>query len=405
MALIMSNCSKDDELSNNQDSDWEIVQGPDEIIADGLIRVDNLLYQVNEDKTCTLLSSQEVTNESDWTSKRYFSSFPYPVFDIPDKVSLNGNTYQVTKVVLTGDTPYEKDNHIGEVKYLSLPSTVLTYYGSDDTNLISLTIGANVRKVSNVRAMKIFWLPNTPPDGYSQAYGKVQYASTIAYGDDVIVYPHLSSMFSIEGISYVMTNPAERKCNLMGVFAPPSGDIKCNGSVTKDGISFDVENIEQFAFYGCTNIADVSLSNIGSIGGYAFYGCADIANASLTNIDSIGDYTFYGCTNITDVSLSNIDNIGNHTFDGCSKLSNVRLDNISVIGNSCFYGCGITKITIPETVSSIDEAAFKHCENLEEITFLDGDKELYLQINFDAKGFDIFSLLFCIYSDSANEVV
>ena len=57
MAFLVSSCSKDDELWNDPDSDYdvEIVQGPDEIIADGLIRVNNLLYQVNEDKTCTLI--------------------------------------------------------------------------------------------------------------------------------------------------------------------------------------------------------------------------------------------------------------------------------------------------------------------------------------------------------------
>ena len=77
MAFLMSSCSKDDEPWNDpdSDSDWEIVQGPDEIIADGLIRVNNLLYQVNEDKTCTLISFKEVYNESDWTYKKYFSKF------------------------------------------------------------------------------------------------------------------------------------------------------------------------------------------------------------------------------------------------------------------------------------------------------------------------------------------
>ena len=109
MAFLMSSCSKDDEPWNDpdSDSDWEIVQGPDEIIADGLIRVNNLLYQVNEDKTCTLISFKEVYNESDWTYKKYFSKFPYPVFDIPEKVTLKGNTYQVTAVELSGATPYE----------------------------------------------------------------------------------------------------------------------------------------------------------------------------------------------------------------------------------------------------------------------------------------------------------
>lgn len=334
MAFLVSSCSKDDELWNDPDSDYdvEIVQGPDEIIADGLIRVNNLLYQVNEDKTCTLIKSQTVYNESGWTDKRYYSKFPYPVFDIPDKVTLRGNTYQVTAVNLSGGAPNEKDNHIREVKYLSIPSSVLSYTGGSDLGLISLSIGANVRQVSDVRANKIFWLPNTPPSGYSGASGSVQYASSSAYGSEVIIYPHLSSIFSVEGISYVMTNPAERKCDLIGVFAPSADNIKCNGTITKDGISFDIENIAQYAFYGCTNIADVSISNI--------------------------------------------DNIGDFTFSGCTKLSNVSLDNIKTIGNSCFSKCAFSKISIPGTVSTIGSAAFEDCENLAEVTLQDGDGKL-----------------------------
>ena len=68
MAFLMSSCSKDDQPWDDP-SDWEIVQGPDEIITDGLIRVNNLLYQVNEDKTCKLIKSHSVYNESDWTYK------------------------------------------------------------------------------------------------------------------------------------------------------------------------------------------------------------------------------------------------------------------------------------------------------------------------------------------------
>ncbi|MDE6452578.1 MAG: hypothetical protein K2L27_00070 [Muribaculaceae bacterium] len=270
MAFLMSSCSKEDEPWNEPDSDSDrvIVQGPDEIITDGLIRVNNLLYQVNDDKTCTLISYQEVYNESDWTPKMYLSKFPYPVFDIPEKVTLKGNTYQVTAVNLSVGAPYEKDNHIREVKYLSIPSSVLSYQGGYYLDLISLSIGANVRQVSYVKAEKIFWLPNTPPSGYSKASGSVQYASSSAYGSEVIIYPHLSSMFSVDGISYVMTNPAERKCDLVGVFSPPADNIKCNGTITKDGISFDVENIAQYAFgefirhYPC-RLESLTFGNIG----------------------------------------------------------------------------------------------------------------------------------------------
>ena len=62
-----------------------------------------------------------------------------------------------------------------------------------------------------------------------------------------------------------------------------------------------------------------------SIGDYAFYGCTNLTNVTIPDgITSIGDYAFYGCTNLTTVTIpSTVTSIGKDAFAECPKLSEI----------------------------------------------------------------------------------
>ncbi|MCM1310815.1 MAG: leucine-rich repeat domain-containing protein [Bacteroides sp.] len=333
--MCLQSCGKDEEPSWNDDnSESEIGQGPDQVIGDNLIRVDNLLYEINEDGTCTLLYSKYAYDKND-NAHLYFSTFPTPEFNIPENITLGEDKYQVSSVNLNGEEPYEKENNAENIKYMTIPSSVLSYIGSYCIYPTTLTIGANVRSVSNAKAEKIFWLPNTPPSGYNNSYASVQYASSTAYGSSVIIYPHLSSLFTVNEIAYVMSDPANRRCDMVGAFSPISGNIETDGTVTKDGITFTIDKIAQYAFFGCENIHKVSISNI---------------------------------TDIED-----------NAFSDCSNLREVYLSNILTMGDGCFSGCAFSTFIIPGSVTSLGTGAFLDCTNLSELSFADGDGTLYIK--------------------------
>ena len=46
--------------------------------------------------------------------------------------------------------------------------------------------------------------------------------------------------------------------------------------------------------------------------------------------------------------------------------------SLKSINKYAFYGAGLTKILIPESVATIEEDAFGHCENLTEVTLPNG---------------------------------
>ena len=67
------------------------------------------------------------------------------------------------------------------------------------------------------------------------------------------------------------------------------------------------------------------------------------------NVTSIENYTFYQCWNLTNVTIpNNVTRIGKTVFYDCRNLTNV---------------------TIPNSVTNVESDAFLNCSNLENVTF------------------------------------
>ena len=87
-------------------------------------------------------------------------------------------------------------------------------------------------------------------------------------------------------------------------------------------------------------------------------------------LTTISVMTFYDC-GLTEVVIPNtVTSIGNAAFRSCSGLTEVTIPNsVTSIGSSAFMSCsGLTEVTIPNSVTSIGTDAFDHCSALTEIT-------------------------------------
>ena len=201
--------------------------------------------------------------------------------------------------------------------------------------------------VSNIK--KTIWLTNTPPNNYDQAAGVINYVSNDQYKfsnpySATVVYPQLSSMFTRDGIKYVVI------------------DIP---SLTCDAID-------------CVYNESAELTKLGPTVDY---------NAKRTfKVLNVMPYTCCGNTFIKNVELGEgLPYIDDHVFDGCTNLQSVKLpETIAGLGISSFQDCAsLTEIAIPSATSIVMYNAFKGCNSLQNVTMNDGTDPLTLAYNDD----------------------
>ncbi|MCR4710156.1 MAG: leucine-rich repeat domain-containing protein [Clostridiales bacterium] len=86
--------------------------------------------------------------------------------------------------------------------------------------------------------------------------------------------------------------------------------------------------------------------------------------------------SFYGCPNLETVIIkgNKLKKLGNGTFSGCKKLKEVTLpESLTVIEEYAFSECvNLAEITFPEGLTTIGEDAFGGCESLDNITLPEG---------------------------------
>ena len=148
----------------------------------------------------------------------------------------------------------------------------------------------------------------------------------------------------------------------------------------------EVISIPAYMCYGMSNLKSITIPNsVTSIGSNAFYGCSGLQKVIVPNIDikkwcsitfgSSSDNPLYYAhhlysdenTEITKLVIPDgVTTIPNYAFSGCSGLTSVTIPNsVTSIGNYAFCGCsGLTSVTIPNSVTSIGEYAFYGCSGL-----------------------------------------
>ena len=87
---------------------------------------------------------------------------------------------------------------------------------------------------------------------------------------------------------------------------------------------------------------------------------------------SIGSYAFNSCSSLTSVTIpDSVTRMENMTFKNCGNLTSVIIGNkVTSIGRWAFRDCrNLTNVTIPDSVTQIGSWAFSGCSSLKSITF------------------------------------
>ena len=291
------------------------------------------------------------------------------------------------------------------------------FYGCRD--LSSLTIGTGVILIENgafemeyyENIEKVIWLPNTPPEGYTEIKGLRNYVANDSYSnlENVTVYPFLSSIFEEGGIKYVPVSPSDRTCDAIDcVYDNSAANIMITKTVNHQGVNMSLLNVNDYlcynndsiktvtikdfdanisycAFSSCDGIETVDIKNLtGNIGDDAFVNCYGIETVDIEDLTgNIGDKAFYGCRNLKGIDIPNtVTSIGIGCFESCSSLAYANIGSgIDSLPDDCFSNTALTEIRIPKTVNNIGDNVFFYCWSLANVYIEDRQTELVLGSN------------------------
>ena len=256
------------------------------------------------------------------------------------------------------------------------------------SNLTSVIIGSGVTSIGNnafpvSNLKKTIWLTNTPPSGYKNASGAINYVSNDQFTSlsNTVKYQFLSSYFEVDGIRYVPISTSERTCDAIDVvYDESAANTKIASTVTYKGIQMTVMNIKPYLAYNNKYLKTLTVDFDGELPDFAFAKSSNMQSVTLgKNVSAINRYAFQGCSSLEAVSIPDIVTVLNeYTFEGCSSIQEVKIGSqIQTINQYAFSGCSaLPSITIPSAVTNIYNNVFYNCTGLKNVNIADSESTL-----------------------------
>ena len=192
--------------------------------------------------------------------------------------------------------------------------------------------------------------------------------------------PGLAELF----ITKIGIDPAEFMENIPNYYLDDS-------SIEEYEIPDHVTVIGNASFNGCNNLISITIPNgVISISDNAFRKCSNLTSIVMSDsVTRIGESAFYDCKSLKSIYIRDIAAWCNISFGGNDFANpfyyagNLYLNNelvteliipntVTKINDAAFRYCSsLTSIIIPDSVTSIGEFAFRHCSSLTSITIPD----------------------------------
>ena len=156
-------------------------------------------------------------------------------------------------------------------------------------------------------------------------------------------------------------------------------------------IPMRVKIIKERTFQECAELTNITISDsITSIEGSAFEGCTALTSIEISNsVTSIGERAFENCKNLTSVHIGkSLTSFKNNIFIFCNKLDSISVDkdnttfdsrndcNAIINSSTNELVLGLNTTIIPNTVTGIEEDAFKYRKGLKTIVIPESVKHI-----------------------------
>ena len=275
---------------------------------------------------------------------------------------------------------------------------------SQNAKITSVSLGNNVTSLGNntfygCNAITTVNIPNTVTSIGSQAFYQCS---------------ALTSVNIPSGITSIENRTFTRCSSLASVNIPNTvtsiGESAFNGcfALTSVNIPSGVTTIAQYCFNGCSALTSINIpSGVTTIAQGCFSGCSSLPSITIPNGTTyIGESAFKGCSALTSINIpSNVASIGNQAFYDCASLATLTVDanntnysaqdnilydknkttllcypggltatsyssflsSVTTIGEYSFDNNYLTSLTMPNTITTIEENAFNSCPSLSSV--------------------------------------
>ena len=282
---------------------------------------------------------------------------------------------------------------------LTLPSTVTSIGGSafdNNNNLQSIICNAVTPPTLDGDAFSIgitpsIKVPMASIAAYRKAYGWKDFSNY--YGGEVVA-DGITYRIDENGAMVAAVEPSLTEANVPSTVEFEGNQypvIKINDNVFAGNTNLTAVTLPEglveiggFAFKGCKNLESVTLpESLTTLGDYAFISCKLLKTIKIpSGVTTIPNDCFYKCSSLESVTIpegvtdiggaafsgcnlkaltlpESLETIGNYAFEDNRSLKSVNIPaKVKTIGVQAFYNCGLTDLVIPEGVQTIDSYAF-----------------------------------------------
>ena len=176
----------------------------------------------------------------------------------------------------------------------------------------------------------------------------------------------LESVTIPEGVTDIGAS-AFNGCNLNALTLPESlttlGGRAFSGCKNLESVTLSesLTTLGSNAFESCKSLKTIKIpSGVTTIPFRCFYGCSSLESVTIPEgVTTIREHAFLSC-NLKELTLpESLETIGRYAFEDNRSLKSVNIPaKVKTIETQAFYGCGLTDLVIPEGVQAIGSHAF-----------------------------------------------